>query len=63
MGYGRVEASIQVPRGIGLWPAFWIWNDYPGMTWPNCGEIDIPEFMRRARHRIRNGYGPGYAGC
>src|SRR2546425_6732011 len=25
--YGRIEARIQIPRGQGLWPAFWLLGD------------------------------------
>lgn len=39
--HGRVEARIQIPRGTGLWPAFWLVGaDHP---WPQHGEIDILE--------------------
>lgn len=39
--YGRVEARIMLPKGQGIWPAFWML----GSTgyWPQCGEIDIME--------------------
>jgi beta-glucanase (GH16 family) len=40
--YGRVEASIQIPTGQGIWPAFWMMGDN-GVTWPGRGEIDIME--------------------
>jgi len=64
MGYGRVEASVQVPRGIGLWPAFWmLGSDYPGQTWPNCGEIDILEFKGGEPGTVYSTvHGPGYSG-
>jgi len=42
--YGRFEARIKIPRGQGIWPAFWMLGDdidKPG--WPDCGEIDIME--------------------
>lgn len=42
--YGRFEASIKLPRGQGLWPAFWMLptdNVFGG--WPRSGEIDIME--------------------
>lgn len=45
--YGRIEASIKVPGGAGLWPAFWMMGtNYfaPGVGWPQCGEIDIMEY-------------------
>eukprot|EP00957_Ditylum_brightwellii_P155194 11814335-Ditylum_brightwellii.AAC.1 len=41
---GRFEARIKLPRGQGIWPAFWMLpadNLYGG--WPNSGEIDIME--------------------
>jgi beta-glucanase (GH16 family) len=42
--YGRMEARIKIPRGQGIWPAFWmLGSNYPGVPWPNCGEIDIME--------------------
>jgi beta-glucanase (GH16 family) len=42
--YGRFEARIQIPRGQGLWPAFWMeGNDKGTVGWPACGEIDIME--------------------
>lgn len=42
--YGRFEARIKVPRGQGMWPAFWmLGNDIDTNPWPACGEIDIME--------------------
>ncbi|WP_113703322.1 discoidin domain-containing protein [Nonomuraea lactucae] len=45
--YGRVEARIKVPRGNGLWPAFWMMGaDFlTGRPWPYNGEIDIMEVL------------------
>nr|WP_184840621.1 discoidin domain-containing protein [Allocatelliglobosispora scoriae] len=47
--YGRVEARIQVPKGNGLWPAFWMMGaDFlTGRPWPYNGEIDIMEVLGR----------------
>ena len=44
--YGRFEASIKLPTGQGLWPAFWMMptDDVYG-TWPRSGEIDIMELV------------------
>jgi beta-glucanase (GH16 family) len=45
--YGKIEASMKIPRGAGLWPAFWMMGaNYftPGVGWPLCGEIDIMEY-------------------
>ena len=43
--YGTLEARIQLPdTADGLWPAFWLLgNNFPGIAWPDCGEIDILE--------------------
>jgi beta-glucanase (GH16 family) len=42
--YGRIEASIKMPEGQGLWPAFWMLGaDIDSVPWPACGEMDIME--------------------
>jgi beta-glucanase (GH16 family) len=42
--YGRFEARIKIPRGQGMWPAFWmLGQDQAQIGWPRCGEIDIME--------------------
>lgn len=42
--YGRFEARIRQPSGVGLWPAFWLLGGNIGeVGWPACGEIDILE--------------------
>jgi len=42
--YGRIEASIKLPSGQGLWPAFWMLSqDSPYGSWAATGEIDIVE--------------------
>ena len=42
--YGRFEASIKIPKGQGMWPAFWMLGDDIGSVgWPKAGEIDIME--------------------
>ena len=41
--YGYFEAAIQLPRGKGTWPAFWMMPDDQSKGWPACGEIDILE--------------------
>ncbi|MGD0262076.1 MAG: family 16 glycosylhydrolase [Verrucomicrobiota bacterium] len=42
--YGRFEASIKIPRGQGIWPAFWmLGTNIDSVGWPTCGEIDIME--------------------
>ena len=42
--FGRFEARIKIPRGQGIWPAFWLLGaDIKQEGWPKCGEIDIME--------------------
>ena len=44
--YGWFEARINLPKGKGTWPAFWmmpVGNDWNTNPWPMCGEIDIME--------------------
>lgn len=61
---GRIEARIQLPRGQGIWPAFWMLGaDFPGVTWPNCGEIDIMENRGQLMQVVTGTlHGPGYSG-
>ena len=47
--YGRIEASIRVPTGQGLWPAFWMLpENSPYGSWASSGEIDIMEVYTRS---------------
>ena len=42
--YGRIEASMQLPTGAGLWPAFWaLGTNIDSAGWPACGEQDYME--------------------
>ncbi|TLX74938.1 glycoside hydrolase family 16 protein [Labilibacter sediminis] len=46
--YGKIAARIKLPKGNGIWPAFWMLganiDENGGDTpWPQCGEIDILE--------------------
>ncbi len=44
--YGRLEARLKMPRGRGLWPAFWALGSNVGTVgWPACGEIDAMEWV------------------
>ena len=43
--YGRVEARIQIPRGQGLWPAFWMLGD------DICARAGAPMSSAAARNR------------
>jgi beta-glucanase (GH16 family) len=61
---GRIEARVKVPRGAGMWPAFWmLGNTFNNRNWPACGEIDIMESIGR-EPAINHGslHGPGYSG-
>ncbi len=62
--YGRFEARIQLPRGRGLWPAFWLLGaDVDTNTWPACGEIDIMEYRGQEPTQVTGTvHGPGYSG-
>lgn len=54
--YGIFEASMKVPQGKGLLPAFWLMTtdeDRYGQ-WPECGEIDICEIWG-SRTRTNHG--------
>ncbi len=44
--YGRIEARIKMPKGLGMWPAFWMLGNN-GAVWPKNGEIDIMEAKGR----------------
>ncbi len=44
--YGRVEMRAKLPRGRGVWPAFWTLGvNITDISWPRSGEIDIMEFV------------------
>ena len=62
--YGRFEARIKLPRGQGIWPAFWLLgNDIGTVGWPRCGEIDIMELIGKEPSTVHGTiHGPGYSG-
>ena len=62
--YGRIEARIRMPRGQGIWSAFWmLGSDYARVGWPNCGEIDIMENVGFEPSKVHGSlHGPGYSG-
>ena len=62
--YGRFEARIKIPRGQGLWPAWWMLGANIGSAgWPQCGEIDIMENIGREPTVVHGtAHGPGYSG-
>jgi beta-glucanase (GH16 family) len=44
--YGKVEARMKLPKGQGMWPAFWmLGQNIHTVGWPKCGEIDIMEHI------------------
>ena len=61
---GRVEARIRIPKGQGLWPAFWmLGNDFANVGWPASGELDIMENKGSAPSTSSSAiHGPGYSG-
>lgn len=63
--YGRVEARLKVPSGAGLWPAFWmLGSNFDGSNWPDCGEIDIMEYIGKEPDLVMGTlHGPGYSGA
>ncbi|MFD3539882.1 ricin-type beta-trefoil lectin domain protein [Streptomyces sp. NPDC058662] len=62
--YGRVEARMKVPRGQGMWPAFWmLGNDIGQVGWPASGEIDVMENVGFEPSTVHGTlHGPGYSG-
>ncbi|MEZ4404171.1 MAG: glycoside hydrolase family 16 protein [Kofleriaceae bacterium] len=63
--YGRVEARLKLPRGQGIWPAFWLLGaDIDTVGWPACGEIDAMELRGQEPDRVLGSlHGPGYSGA
>jgi beta-glucanase (GH16 family) len=63
--YGRIETRLRVPAGAGLWPAFWMLGaGYNGSNWPDCGEIDIMEYIGKEPNlNMGTLHGPGYSGA
>ncbi|MCL7970543.1 MAG: glycoside hydrolase family 16 protein [marine benthic group bacterium] len=60
---GRFEARIRLPRGRGIWPAFWLLGaDIDEVGWPTCGEIDVMEYKGQERSVVHGSlHGPGYS--
>jgi beta-glucanase (GH16 family) len=61
---GRFEARIKIPRGQGIWPAFWMLGaDIDKTPWPASGEIDIMENIGKEPGMVHGTiHGPGYSG-
>lgn len=62
--YGRFEARIKIPRGQGMWSAFWmLGNNIDTVGWATCGEIDVMENIGREPSTVHGTiHGPGYSG-
>jgi beta-glucanase (GH16 family) len=44
--FGKIEARMKLPKGQGMWPAFWmLGQNIHEVGWPKCGEIDIMEHI------------------
>ncbi|MCU1288516.1 MAG: Beta-glucanase/beta-glucan synthetase [Acidobacteria bacterium] len=63
--YGRFEARIKIPRGQGMWAAFWMLGDnIEKVGWAACGEIDVMENIGREPSTVYGTvHGPGYSGA
>jgi beta-glucanase (GH16 family) len=63
--YGHFEARMRIPRGQGMWPAFWmLGNDIGSVGWPTSGEIDVKENIGRQPNTVYGTiHGPGYSGA
>ncbi|CAN5901475.1 hypothetical protein BH11BAC4_BH11BAC4_26410 [soil metagenome] len=62
--FGRVDIRAKLPKGKGIWPAFWMLpqdNVFGG--WPKSGELDIMEMIGHEPNRsygtLHFGPGPG----
>ncbi|MFE3168756.1 ricin-type beta-trefoil lectin domain protein [Streptomyces sp. NPDC059224] len=62
--YGHVEARMKIPRGQGMWPAFWmLGTDIGQVGWPDSGEIDVMENVGFEPSTVHGTiHGPGYSG-
>jgi beta-glucanase (GH16 family) len=58
---GTVSARIKLPKGVGLWPAFWMLGT-SSKPWPAKGEIDIMEWIGSKKNTVYGTvHGPGYS--
>ncbi len=59
MGYGTITARLKVPKGQGLWPAFWLKGaDEDTTAWPTSGEIDVMELPSTTTTMYSTLHGP-----
>ena len=70
--YGRIESSMSLPLGPGLWPAFWaLGTNITTVGWPASGEIDYMENVPLSAglgpsmisSTLHGGYGPSDCYC
>ena len=50
--YGRMEIRAKLPKGRGVWPAFWTLGTSGG--WPRGGEIDIMEYVGKDPNNVHS---------
>ncbi len=51
--YGYIETRAKLPRGKGVWPAFWmLGKNISKVGWPASGEIDILEYVGKEPNTI-----------
>jgi beta-glucanase (GH16 family) len=63
MTYGTTSASIKIPAGQGIWPAFWmLGTNIDAIGWPQCGELDIMESFGNPTHYQLTAIGPSTQG-
>ena len=63
--FGRIEVRAKMPSGQGTWPAIWLLGASlnEGVSWPECGEIDIFEGTGAHPSQVQGTiHGPGYFG-
>jgi beta-glucanase (GH16 family) len=60
--YGHFETRMKLPRGQGMWPAFWMLGT-GDQGWPGNGEIDVMENVGYEPGSVHGTiHGPGYSG-
>lgn len=56
--YGKFAARMRLPKGQGIWPAFWMLGaNITTVGWPASGEIDIVEMVGGGEDRDDSVYG------
>jgi len=62
--FGRIEARLKLPKGQGIWAAFWTLGEtIETRGWPECGEIDIMESLGHEPDKVYGTiHGPGHSG-